>query len=200
MELGRIIFRGEEVWRAYKNREIIWHQKKLKFFSAKDIEIFALSCCELKNESTDSIHSQFGMLIDLEWLSFFLDRSKNVGRKTSADILENFQINSDLTKIRQADNIFSVLDDWRLNPSTSGKIEKRLPILNINSWSLFLDESAILKKTEEIELYLKNLFALFPTKKIEKKERITSVYLKNCFASLAKPEWIKASISSLSLI
>mgnify|MGYP007130656376 CR=1 FL=1 len=40
MELSRIFFKGEEIWRAYKNNELIWHQKTIKFFSAEAVEVF----------------------------------------------------------------------------------------------------------------------------------------------------------------
>lgn len=200
MELSRIFFKGEEIWRAYKNHELIWHQKTIKFFSAEEVEVFTFPYCELKTETAGLIYPQHSMLGDLKKLSFFLDRSKNVGRKASTASLENFQINLDLTKIRQASNIFSILEDWELNLSMSEKIEKALSILNVDSWSLILDKSAILKKTEEIESCSKNLLALSPSKKMEKRERISFIYLENFCASFAKPEQSKTSIHTFSLI
>ena len=154
MELSRIIFKDQEVWRAYKNREMIWHQQELKFFDIGNTELFAMPIITYGQGISKEVTAGFILQEIAEEINFFVAQGKNWQNPNRLAVNNNSCFNLDSAKnIKNLNSIF-------IKEKYSFDIDKVWQIINDNYFNMYnlytfnIDESEKINKESDINLLL----------------------------------------------
>lgn len=154
MELSRIIFKDQEVWRAYKNREMIWHQQELKFFDIGNTELFAMPIITYGQGISKEVTAGFILQEIAEKVNFFVAQGKNWQNSNRLAVNNNSCFNLDSAKnIKNLNSIF-------IEEKCLFDIDKAWQIINsdyVNMYNLYvfnIDESGKIIKESDINLLL----------------------------------------------
>lgn len=186
MELSRIFFKGEEVWRAYKNRELIWHQKELKFFSLEEIEICSFTVPTFRNEETKHLFPKALLKVFLTTENFKIDKSRNPHITQELLIKNCKQANFDLSKIRYVKNAFSIVDNYNFYIDKSNNLFNSKSNTAVLFSSFMIEEARKIIRQENIAAGIFENFSTSPSKKIIQPYKIIGFSLRDLKISLSK--------------
>lgn len=196
MELGRIIFRGEEIWRAYKNREIIWHQKELKFFDIGNTELFAKPIITYGQDVAKKISAGFILYEIINNVNFAIDQGKIWKNYNAFEAKKDISINIDLgQKINNLDS-FCLYNKYDFNIDKAKKHNNADALLLYNQYDFNIDLAKQIKNDDSFGFYKEYSFYIDIAKKNIELHNINFILLDNFNIDEAKRHHKNTSIEA----
>ena len=109
MEVGQILFKGIDIWRAYKNNEVVWHRKIPFYFSVGTLPIYFVGTnSKIQQDPATQLHNHFKLLINSEEYLFPQPSrvvTNKIKDKHAVDIVSENFLYIQNSKIRKPKNI-----------------------------------------------------------------------------------------------
>lgn len=130
MLIKRIDFKGDRIWRVYRNGEIIWSTSDLKYLESVKTGLQFIDIGALGISSSSLVYNLENKINFKEFYNFNSDEARNITNKHKIIITDSYNLASSNSKIREIYKslLFSGMKRFNSNDSKLNFILKKIEI------------------------------------------------------------------------
>lgn len=147
MEVGQILFKGINIWRAYKNNEVVWHRKIPFYFDVGTLPIYSIGTeSKIIQDPAALLYKQQKLLIIgkenlFSWPSKVV--TNEIENKPAIDVVSENYLYIRNSKIRKPGNvILKIIKNFSLQVDPSKQVFRHLALKISKNFPMYVKNSA----------------------------------------------------------